>query len=344
MPVILGIDTSCDDTAVAVYSQEKGVLFNSVSSQEELHSIYGGIVPELAAREHIKNIPIIFKNLKENNSELYENLDAIAVTFGPGLVGSLLTGLSFAKALSYSLNIPFIPINHLEGHIYSTLTGRNYPEPPGIALIVSGGHTLLCEVIEEGNYRILGETRDDACGEAFDKVAKALGLSYPGGPAIEKLAERADNPVDFPVPMEKHSSLDFSFSGLKTAVINHLKEIDTDDIKEDEISNIAEGFQRSAFKELIIKTEETLKLNEYNFLIVSGGVIANKQLREMISNLEEEVGEIIIPDIEYATDNAVMIARCGLFHYHSKNYGKYDMEAYPGINLGETPYRIFRSF
>lgn len=337
MTTILGIDTSCDDTAVALYSDTEGDLLNLISSQEELHTRYGGVVPEIAAREHLKSIPHLMRVLTEEFGNYTELIDAIAVTFGPGLVGSLLTGLSFGKSLSYRLNLPFISINHLEGHIYSCLVNKEFPETPGLVMVVSGGHTLMARVVEEGDYEVLGQTRDDACGEAFDKVAKALNLGYPGGPEIEEFARNSSSPIDFPIPMERSESLDFSFSGLKTAVINYIKELNKDTLSTEEISDISSGFQNSVVESLIIKIKRELDRNDYNFLLVSGGVIANEFLRDKVDELTSYGIDIILPPVEYSTDNAMMIARCGLFHYHKEDFSKLDMEAYPTINLGEEP-------
>jgi len=310
--LILGIDTSCDDTSVAVL-ENRNILSNIVSSQIKFHSKYGGIVPEIASRKHIEWIwDVTEKALSEAKTDL-KYIDLIAVCYGPGLIGSLLVGLCFAKSLSYASGKPLIAVNHIEGHINAVFLEKSYPEYPFLCLIVSGGHTSLYRVNDFGAYKELGRTRDDAAGEAYDKVAKMLGLGYPGGPVIDALAKEGCNEkFNLPRPY-LHGSLDFSFSGLKTAVKVLLKNLGykegsvPDEIKKD----IAASFQASVVDVLIEKIKWAASSEKLNRVVITGGVAANSELRKRAEMLKDKGINVYLPSKSLCTDNAAMIAITG---------------------------------
>ncbi|MDO8281472.1 MAG: tRNA (adenosine(37)-N6)-threonylcarbamoyltransferase complex transferase subunit TsaD [Thermodesulfovibrionia bacterium] len=309
--LILGIDTSCDDTSASVVEDGSIIVSNVVSNQNDIHQKYGGIVPELASRRHIEMIWPVVDEAMNNASVNFHDISAIAVCNGPGLIGSLLVGVCFAKSLSYVNDLPLIAVNHLEGHISSVFLDNPKPDFPFIALVVSGGHTSIYRVDGFGKYREVSRTRDDAAGEAFDKVAKLLGLGYPGGPLIEKLASKGDSgSISFP----RHilpDSLDFSYSGLKTAVLNHIKE-NPESKKED----IAAGFQSAAIEMLINKTLKAAKNEGIKSVALSGGVSANSFLRNKIKERGGSEGiDVYLSSMELSTDNAAMIAAAGFHHY-----------------------------
>ncbi|MBI4683802.1 MAG: tRNA (adenosine(37)-N6)-threonylcarbamoyltransferase complex transferase subunit TsaD [Nitrospirae bacterium] len=340
--LILGIDTSCDDTAASVVEDGTRIISNIVSSQTDIHKKYGGIVPELASRRHIEMIwPIVDEALKTAGAKL-EDLSAIAVCHGPGLIGSLLVGCSFAKALCFSKNMPLIAVNHLEGHVFSCFLEEPRPNFPFLSLIASGGHTSLYRVDGFRRYKELGRTRDDAAGEAYDKVAKLLGLSYPGGPVIDKLAEQG-NPkaIDFSRPYLPES-LDFSFSGLKTAVLHYLraevqksKSAEVVEIKTSElpdyctsalVKDIAASFQACIVDVLVRKTEWAIRKEGVRSVTLSGGVSANSELRKRIKEMGEERSvEVFMPSIQLCTDNAAMIAAAGYHYFLSGNFAGMDL-------------------
>ncbi|MDA7788709.1 tRNA (adenosine(37)-N6)-threonylcarbamoyltransferase complex transferase subunit TsaD [Gammaproteobacteria bacterium] len=305
----LGIETSCDETAVAVYDSEHGIIGESVFSQIKMHAEYGGVVPELASRDHcVKIISVLQEAI--NQVDL-QSIDQVAYTSGPGLLGALLIGESFAQGISSALNIPLIPINHLEGHLMSPV--MEFPEikVPYICLLVSGGHSMIVDVKDRGDYRILGQSQDDAVGEAFDKVGKLLGLPYPGGPHIERLALKG-NPkaYDFPRPMMHSDNLDLSFSGLKTSVLYTVRDIDdlTDKVKAD----IAASFQQAVIDVLTKKIKKAVELSGRSEVIIAGGVAANKALRAAIKDLENTINiRVYYPSLKYCGDNAAMIAFVG---------------------------------
>jgi len=332
--LILGIDTSCDDTSASVVENGTKIISNIISSQSEIHKKYGGIVPELASRRHIEMIwPVVNEALKIASVRL-ENLSGVAVCHGPGLIGSLLVGCSFAKAVCYSKQLPLLAVNHLEGHIFSSFLEGSKPSFPFIALIVSGGHTCLYRVDGFGKYKELGRTRDDAAGEAYDKVSKLLGLGYPGGPVIEKLAQDG-NPkaIDFPRAYLPES-LDFSFSGLKTAVLNFSKSEVRSQKSNAEfrilnsalINDIAASFQASIVDVLVRKTEWAIKKERIKRVTLTGGVASNSELRKKMKKMgkEKEV-EIFIPSISLCTDNAAMIAAAGYHYLKTKNIAGLDL-------------------
>ena len=296
--IILGIETSCDETGVALCSDFK--ILSSFTKTQSIHQQYGGVVPEIASREHEKYLPSITKKVLEDANKSFKDIDAIAVTNGPGLMGSLLSGISFAKGISQALNIPIIPINHLEAHLNSVFIEHAELEAPFINLLVSGGHTQLWLVKNMFEYELLGETLDDACGEAFDKGAKKMNLNYPGGPEIEKLAKNGDmNLINFPRPMINDNTFNFSFSGLKTALINCVNE------NKYSYEDIAASYQEAIVDTLISKFKKAMNQYSANSGIICGGVAANKRLREKLDKLDQK---IIYPSMKYCTDNADMIA------------------------------------
>ena len=307
---VLGIETSCDETGVAIYDSSRGLMAQALHSQIELHAEYGGVVPELASRDHIrKTIPLIKYVLKQAKITK-QDIDGIAYTAGPGLIGALLVGASIARSLAFGLNIPAIAINHMEGHLLAPMLEPKYPQFPFVALLVSGGHTLLISAYDFEHYEVLGESLDDAAGEAFDKIAKLLGLVYPGGPALAKLAEQGNlERFSFPRPMTNKPGLNFSFSGLKTSVLNTLYKFGDDDQAK---ADIACAFQEAVVDTLLVKSQRALQQTGFTRLIVSGGVSANQRLREVFSKWIETIkGEVFYPRLSFCTDNGAMIAYVG---------------------------------
>jgi N6-L-threonylcarbamoyladenine synthase len=305
----LGIETSCDETAIAIYDSENGIIGESVFSQIKMHAEYGGVVPELASRDHCVKIVTV---LQEALGDIDINtIDQIAYTSGPGLLGALLIGESFAQGLSTALKIPLLPINHLEGHLMSPVMEFPEIQTPYISLLVSGGHSMIVDVKERGNYEILGQSQDDAVGEAFDKVGKLLDLPYPGGPHIEKLALNGNpHAYDFPRPMMHSDNLDLSFSGLKTSVLYTVRDIEniTEEIKAD----IAASFQQAVIDVLTRKIKKAVEASGRSDVIIAGGVAANKALRFAIKDLENLLGiRVFYPSLKYCGDNAAMIAFVG---------------------------------
>ena len=305
----LGIETSCDETAIALYDSDKGIIGESIYSQMKMHAEYGGVVPELASRDHCLKIIDVLKDAMGDHS--LESIDQIAYTSGPGLLGALLIGESFAQGLSSALEVPLIPINHLEGHLMSPM--MEFPEisMPFICLLVSGGHSMIVDVKEKGEYEILGQSQDDAVGEAFDKVGKLLGLPYPGGPHIEKIAMKGNpSAYNFPRPMIHSDNLNMSLSGLKTAVLYTVQKID--DLDDNTKADIAASFQKAVTDVLIAKIKKTIDQTNRTKVIIAGGVAANKYIREEFRNLESILNvKVYYPDLKYCGDNAAMIAFVG---------------------------------
>lgn len=310
---ILGIESSCDETSCSIVKNGRIDIGTSISTQISIHKNYGGVVPEIASREHVKNITFVIEECLEKAQMKIEDIDAIAITYGPGLIGSLLIGLEAAKTLSFIYNKPLIPVHHIAGHIYANSLEKEMKFPL-LALVVSGGHTELVLMKDHYKFEKLGGTLDDAIGECYDKVARVLGLEYPGGPKVDKLAHMGKPTYKLPIPMND-DSYNFSFSGLKSAVINlnhNLKQRNEQLNKED----LATSFQNVAITEIINKTRKAIKEENIKTLIVAGGVAANQGLREEVAKLGKELGiDVTIPSMKYCTDNATMIAAAGYYAY-----------------------------
>ncbi|HVT34784.1 MAG TPA: tRNA (adenosine(37)-N6)-threonylcarbamoyltransferase complex transferase subunit TsaD [Nevskiaceae bacterium] len=306
---VLGIETSCDETAVAVYHRGRGLLAHVLHSQIALHAQYGGVVPELASRDHVARINGLVRSCLEKAGMAAQDLDGIAYTAGPGLIGALMVGASVAAGMAAALDIPLVPVHHMEAHLLAPMLETPAPEFPFIALLVSGGHTQLVAVRGIGQYELLGESLDDAAGEAFDKTAKLLGLPYPGGPHLARLAQQGHSGVyKFPRPMTDRPGLDFSFSGLKTSVLTALK-ADADD---QDKADLARGFEDAVTQTLAIKCERALEQTGFERLIIAGGVGANQRLRELLAQLARGRGaQVYFPRNEFCTDNGAMIAYAG---------------------------------
>jgi len=332
--IVLGIETSCDETGIALFHTEKGLLSHALHSQIKMHAEYGGVVPELASRDHIRRVlPLTEKVLREAGLTLTD-IDAIAYTQGPGLAGALLVGTSVAESLAFTLNIPAIGVHHLEGHLLAPLLEENPPPFPFVALLVSGGHTQLMRVTGIGEYELLGDTLDDAAGEAFDKTAKLLGLSYPGGPAISKLAEsgRAGT-LKLPRPMLNSGDLNFSFSGLKTAVLTAANNVMLNDAAK---ADIAYAFQEAVVEVLTAKCAAALAQCGLDRLIVSGGVGANRRLREALDTAAKKRDfEVFYPRLEFCTDNGAMIAFAGAMRLKNAASGEHAFTVRPRWDLAE---------
>ena len=332
--LILGIETSCDETGVAIYDSEKGLLGHKLYSQIKLHAKYGGVVPELASRDHINYIIPLINDLLKDCKINIQNIEAIAYTSGPGLSGALLVGSSVAESLACALGIRSIPIHHLEGHLLAPMLEDRKPKFPFIALLVSGGHSQLIHVKKLGSYKIIGDTLDDAAGEAFDKTAQLLGLGYPGGAALSKLAEKGLKHFKLPRPLLHSNGLDFSFSGLKTAVLYLVRKQKklTKEIKAD----IAYAFEDSITDVLVKKTIQALKQEGLKRVIISGGVGANKTLREkIITECNQNEFEYFFPDLTFCTDNGAMIALAGSLRLNMRPKENYSFSVKPRWKLTE---------
>ena len=313
-PLILGVESSCDETAIALYQRDTAIAVNEIFSQIELHRLYGGVVPELAARDHLKRLPVLLQSALQQAGKTLADVDGIAYTAGPGLLGALMTGAGFARSLAYALNIPAIAVHHMEGHLLSPLLADPAPEYPFIALLVSGGHTQLMAVNAPGDYQLLGQTLDDAVGEAFDKTAKLMGLPYPGGPELAQLAEQG-NAARFPLsrPMTNRPGMDFSFSGLKTQV-RLLIDSESHDVQTQ--ADIAAAFQAAIVDTLLIKCRRAFAHTGYSRLVVAGGVSANRRLREHLQTYAAQHGKsVYFPPLAVCTDNALMIAHVGSLRF-----------------------------
>ena len=308
---ILAIESSCDESAAAILDAGKGLLAHEIFSQIDLHRVFGGVVPELASRDHVRRLLPLVRSVMAKAKTEPADLDGVAYTAGPGLIGALLTGASLARSLAYAWSVPALGVHHLEGHLLAPLLEPEPPPFPYVALLVSGGHTMLIEVRELGSYRLLGETRDDAAGEAFDKTAKLLGLPYPGGPELARLADRGTPGVfNFPRPMLDRPGLEFSFSGLKTAVVHAIRGREMTDAMR---ADVAEGVQLSIVETLTAKALRALEETGLDTLVVSGGVSANRSLRARLAEAARRQGaRVYYPRIEFCTDNAAMIAVAGL--------------------------------
>ena len=338
---ILGIETSCDETGVAIYDEEKGLIANQLYSQIEMHADYGGVVPELASRDHIrKTVPLIDAALKEANLTACD-IDGVAYTAGPGLVGALLVGATIARSLAYAWNVPALGIHHMEGHLLAPMLEEVPPEFPFVALLISGGHTQLVKVDGVGQYELLGESIDDAAGEAFDKTGKLLGLDYPAGVAVSKLAEQGTlNRFVFPRPMTDRPGLDFSFSGLKTFAANTINANLDENGKLDEQTrcDIAQAFQQAVVDTIIIKCKRALQQTGYKRLVMAGGVSANKQLRADLAEMMKSLGgEVYYPRPQFCTDNGAMIAYTGFLRLKHGEQTDLSVSVKPRWAMTELP-------
>lgn len=338
---ILGIETSCDETGVAIYDSEKGLVANQLYSQIAVHADYGGVVPELASRDHIrKTLPLIQDALNEAGL-CPQDIDGIAYTAGPGLVGALLVGSTIARSLAYAWNVPALGVHHMEGHLLAPMLEENPPPFPFIALLVSGGHTQLVKVEAIGKYELLGESIDDAAGEAFDKTGKLLGLDYPAGVAVSQLAEKGTpNRFVFPRPMTDRPGLDFSFSGLKTFAANTINaQINAQgELDEQTRCDIAHAFQQAVVETIIIKCKRALQQTGYKRLVMAGGVSANKQLRQELATFMQEFGgEVFYPRPQFCTDNGAMIAYAGFVRLKNGERSDLAVSVKPRWNMTELP-------
>jgi N6-L-threonylcarbamoyladenine synthase len=331
--IILGIETSCDETAAAVIKNGTKILSNVVASQIESHKRFGGVVPELASRHHVEQITLVIEEAMKKADVHFEDIDAIAVTEGPGLVGALLVGVNAAKALAFSRNIPLVAVHHIAGHIYANRLEREM-EFPLLSLVVSGGHTELVLMEEHGSFKVLGETRDDAAGEAYDKVARTLNLPYPGGPHIDRLAMEGTATIDLPRAWLEEDSYDFSFSGLKSAVINTLHNASQKGLSI-EPKDLAASFQESVIEVLVGKTVKAAKAYGVKQVLLAGGVAANKGLRSALEEAFKVIPqvELVIPPLHLCTDNAAMIGAAGSVLYKMGKRSPLTLNAYPGLDI-----------
>lgn len=327
--IILGIESSCDETSCAIVKNGREVLSNVINSQIKIHEKFGGVVPEIASRNHVEAISDVTKEALKQAGLTFEDIDGIACTYGPGLVGALLVGVSYAKGLSYSLNKPLVATNHIQGHIAANYISHKNLKPPFLCLIISGGHTHLVHIKDYQNFEILGKTRDDAIGEAFDKVARVIGLGYPGGPKIDKLAK--EGIPNIKLPKTHFENLDFSFSGIKTAVIN-LNHKDPNINKAD----LAISFEKAVTDVLIENTLAAVKEHDIKTIALAGGVSANSYIRERFKELgEHENLEIYYPEPILCTDNAAMIASAGYYNFINNKFAKLDLNAIPNLKINE---------
>lgn len=331
--IILGIETSCDETAVAIVKNGTEILANVVASQIESHKRFGGVVPEIASRHHVEAITIVLEEALETAGITYEDVDAIAVTEGPGLVGALLIGVNAAKAICFAHDIPLVGVHHIAGHIYANRLVQEMKFPL-LSLVVSGGHTELVYMEEHGSFKVLGETRDDAAGEAYDKVARTLNLPYPGGPHIDRLAQEGSPVIKLPRAWLEEGSYDFSFSGLKSAVINTVHNAEQRGEKI-EPADLAASFQSAVIDVLITKTVKAAEELQVKQVVLAGGVAANKGLRQALQDqfADNPEVELVIPPLSLCTDNAAMIAAAGSVSFENGKRSGYNMNAVPGLPL-----------
>lgn len=332
--ICLGIETSCDETSVSIVKDGREVISNIVSTQIEIHKMYGGVVPEIASRKHLSNIAYVVEEALRCANMTFDDIDYIGVTYGPGLVGALLVGVAYAKSLAYAINKPIVPTHHIEGHIAANYLTYKDLKPPFMALVVSGGHSHLIYVKDYTNFEIIGKTRDDAVGEAFDKVARVLGLPYPGGPEVSKLAQNGK--FTYKLPKTKFDNYDFSFSGIKTAVINIAHKEGENLRRED----MACSFETTVCEELTTNCFLAMRELGINKVVLAGGVSANRVLRHMIEQKAKEYGyESYMPDLKYCTDNAAMIASAAHYNFINGKYfeikDKLDLNAKANLKIGE---------
>lgn len=332
--ITLAIESSCDETSAAILQGGRQVLSNIIATQIPVHQKFGGVVPEIASRKHIVNVmPVIDEALKKADVEL-EDIDQVAVTYGPGLVGALLVGVSAAKSLAFSLDVPLIGVNHLEGHIFANFLSSPELKPPFMALVVSGGHTSLVHVKDYNSFSLMGQTRDDAAGEAFDKVARVMGLPYPGGPQIDKLAQEGNpHAIDFPKALQEKGNYEFSFSGLKSAVLNYLNSMKLNGIEVNK-ADVAASFQSTVIEILIGKAVSAVKEAGVDTLVLAGGVAANSSLEKRLREATEKHGiKFHYPDKILCTDNAAMIGCRGYYQAEAGNFSDLYLNAVPGLQL-----------
>lgn len=332
--LILSIESSCDETSAAVVKDGREVLSNIIASQIETHKKYGGVVPEVASRMHIEVVNGVVLEALEEAGVTLNDIDAIGVTYGPGLVGALLVGLQYAKGLSYSLKKPLVGVNHIEGHICANYIEHKDLKPPFVSLVVSGGHTFIVHVKDYGEYDVIGQTRDDAAGEAYDKVARALGLGYPGGPKIDKLAKGGnENAIEFPKANFHDDTLDFSFSGVKSAVLNYLNKCKMQNIEVNK-ADVAASFQKAVIEVLKQNVLKTCRKKEIKKIAIAGGVASNSALRESLIKAAEKEGiEVLFPSQVLCTDNAAMIGSAAYFNFINGREAKLDINAKPNLKL-----------
>ena len=333
---VLAIESSCDETAAAVIRNGREILSNIVATQIEIHKKFGGVVPEVASRNHVVDINPVIESALAKAGKSLEDIDVIAATYGPGLVGALLVGLSTAKALAYATGKPFVGVNHIQGHIAANYLAFPELEPPFISLIVSGGHTHIVEVKDYNEIEIIGKTRDDAAGEAYDKVARAIGLGYPGGPLVDELAKQGEANIEFPKAMYKEENYDFSFSGIKSAVLNH---INSKKMKDEDYSraDIAASFQHAVVDILVHKTVKAVKDRGYGCVVLSGGVSANSALRKVMEERCDQEGlKLYYPPLGLCTDNAAMIGSCAYYRYIEGHTSDMYLNAKPNLKIGEN--------
>jgi len=333
---VLGIETSCDETGIAIYDDAAGLLANQLYSQVKLHADYGGVVPELASRDHVrKTVPLIQAALREAGLQA-QDIDAVAYTAGPGLVGALLVGATIGRSLAFAWDVPAIAVHHMEGHLLAPMLEENPPEFPLVALLVSGGHTQLISVTGIGEYTLMGESIDDAAGEAFDKTAKLLGLDYPGGPMLSKMAQQGvEKRFVFPRPMTDRPGLDFSFSGLKTFAANTIRDNDDSDQTR---ADIARAFEDAVVDTLAIKCRRALDESGFKRLVIAGGVSANRTLRSKLADMmQKRGGEVFYARPEFCTDNGAMIAYAGMVRLKGGTYAGLNVTVRPRWPLAELP-------
>lgn len=333
---ILAIESSCDETSAAVVVNGREVLSNIIASQIDIHKKFGGVVPEVASRKHIEVINAVVEEALEEANLTAQDIDAVAVTYGPGLVGALLVGLQYAKGLAFALNKPFIGVNHIEGHISANFIEHKELEPPFVCLVVSGGHTFIVHMEDYGKFEVIGQTRDDAAGEAYDKVARALGLGYPGGPKIDKLAKEGnENAIKFPKANFHDDTMDFSFSGLKSAVLNYLNKMEMTG-EEVNKADVAASFQKAVVEVLTDNVILTCKKRGVNKIAIAGGVASNSALRNnLIKEGKKRDIEVLFPSPILCTDNAAMIGSAAYFEYIKGVKSPLSLNAVPNLKLGE---------
>lgn len=334
---ILSIETSCDETSAAVVRDGRKILSDIIASQIDIHTKFGGVVPEVASRKHVEVISGVVQEALDSAGIGMNDIDAVGVTYGPGLVGALLVGLQYAKGLSYALGKPLIGVNHIEGHISANFLQYKELEPPFMCLVVSGGHTYIVYMKDYGEFEVMGQTRDDAAGEAYDKVARAIGLGYPGGPKIDKIARQGDpKAVRFPrANFHEEGCLDFSFSGIKSAVLNYLN---TMEMKNEKVNraDVAASFQKAVVDFLVDNSIKACKIKDAHMIAVAGGVAANSFLRENLTNKGKENGiRVLFPEIVLCTDNAAMIGSAAYFEYKKGRTSPMTLNAAPNLKLGE---------